>query len=399
LAFSTARADPVRVTIVSARIDPKKASGPARTTTALSDLTCLSEPGLRPMAGKCGGASRDPDAPAIDPMVVLELGSTRTVRTYPLLGTLTPQWDYAFVIDPDRTDDTEAPVFGLYDFAGGKELRVGTRSVKFKELFALGTHTVKGVAGQSEITWRVEALPKEAAPRRYQYRVPADQQMADLARSGSEGASGGRYALVPVAEGEAVEILAVGSVQPSFQKRPDIVSGPNGLPTIASKIQYNQPGFRNCAGCNHAALIAQLGTKAFVVGEAKRFTAQSAGYLLLGINDLKVDDNAGGYQVTVTVTPPVAEPDGVDPRVMEQALDAHSAAIEACVAAEPNPAGRIVFLFAIAADGRPIGVSTTECTDNLRRAADCVIAQASKWSFPASGAVVSFSYPLTFQVE
>ncbi|MSP62253.1 MAG: hypothetical protein EXR72_18370 [Myxococcales bacterium] len=294
MAAIPARAEPVSLTIVSAKIDPKKVvkGGPARSTASLSDLTCLSYPGLRPIAASCGGAARAEGAPAIDPMALLSVGGT-VIRTYPIPGTLAPEWNYTLVVEPDELDDTVAPSFALVDVVAGKEMKLGTKALKWKDLFAPGVHTLKGVAGQSEITWRVEVLPRAAAPRSYKVVVPADQQMADLARAAKEGDAPGKYLLVPVAKGEMVEVVATGKVQPSAKKRPEIVSGPNGIPTIQTKIQFNQPGFRGCPGCDHAALIAQLGNQAFVVGERKQFTAESAGMLLFGINDVKVADNAG----------------------------------------------------------------------------------------------------------
>src|SRR5262249_35868609 len=158
--------------------------------------------------------------------------------------------------------------------------------------------------GPAELTYRVEALPDAAPPRKYAFRVPADQQMADLARNAKT--SGDGYLVIPVAEGESVEVTASGKGQPNAKKHPERVAGPNGIPTIQTKIQFNQPGFRGCPGCDHAALIGQIGSTGLVLGEKKQFTVENSGLLVLAINDLKTVDNAGAFDVKVTVSLPAA---------------------------------------------------------------------------------------------
>src|SRR5437588_10116341 len=93
-----AHAGNLRVTVVSAKIDAKKVKGGTpMSTTSLSDLACLSLPGLREQAGLCGGQDKAGRLP-IDAFVRLEIGD-RVIRTYPVPGTFTPKWDYGAIVD------------------------------------------------------------------------------------------------------------------------------------------------------------------------------------------------------------------------------------------------------------------------------------------------------------
>jgi hypothetical protein len=419
-----AEAGDVRVTIISAKIDAKKLKGRAGSAanTQYSDLACLSLPGLRAIADMCGvrmaadGVTVMPPAKhpehgaPVDPFVRLEIGD-RVVRTYSVPGTLTPKWDYSVVLDEAVFDDDDSAAFVLYDLdAGGKEQSLGQGLVKFKEMKKAGTRTVK--VGGATVTYSVERCGAEAS-RTYSYRVPADKTIADLARDAktSAGSSKGEYVLVPVSEGEVVEVRATGKMQPSAKKLPKIFAGPNGIPTIKAKIQYNQPGFRGCAGCDHGALIGQLGAKGMVMGEHKKFTAENAGHLVLAINDLKTADNAGGYDVEVTVTTPKSTEErgkmkkkgsaedstpGMDPRVLQQIVDGHGAELDACVAAAKDPNGDIVLQFSISSDGSLLGVIVEKASPNLKAAGDCMRKKALTWKFPPPRGLVTMRYPLNF---
>jgi hypothetical protein len=235
--------------------------------------------------------------------------------------------------------------------------------------------------------------------------------MSDLARNAKT--SGPGYVVIPVAEGETIEVKASGKVQPSAKKHPNIVAGPNGIPTIATKIQWNQPGFRGCPGCDHAALIGQIGTKGMVVGEHKQFTVDTSGYLVLAINDLKVSDNAGGYDVSVSVTVPASSsasmkqkgskedssPSGLDPRVVQQTVDSHGEELDACVASEANPYGEVVLGFSISADGSLLGVIVEKSSPNLKKAGECMRAKALKWRFPPPHGIVTARYPISYSAS
>jgi hypothetical protein len=150
-----------------------------------------------------------------------------------------------------------------------------------------------------------------------------------------------------------------------------------------------------------------------VIGEHKKFTVANAGLLVLAINDLKVIDNAGFFDVQVSVSEPAstgsarapakkkgsaddAAPAGMDARVLQQIVDSHGAEIDACAAAAPNPYGDVVLQFSISADGSPLGVVVEKASANLKAAGDCMAKKALKWRFPPPRGVVTARYPLSF---
>jgi hypothetical protein len=406
LTASLAHAGNLRVTVVSAKIDSKKVkAGTPMSTSSLSDLACLSLPGLRELAGLCGGKDKG-DRPPIDAFVRIEIGD-RVIRTYPVPGTWTPKWEYGAVVDKNVIAGADNVAVILYDLdADGSEHKLGDAFVPAKDLAKAGTRNVK--VGSSDVTLKIESVDS-LPPRKYSFRVPADQQMADLAKNAKT--SGPGYVVIPVAEGEAIEVKASGKVQPSAKKHPNIVAGPNGIPTIATKIQWNQPGFRGCPGCDHAALIGQIGTKGMVIGEHKQFTADTSGYLVLAINDLKVSDNAGGYDVQVSVTEPATStikqkgsaedkaPSGLDPRVVQQTVDSHGDELDACVASEPNPYGEVILGFSISADGSLLGAIVEKASPNLKKAGECMRLKALKWKFPPPHGIVTARYPISYSAS
>jgi hypothetical protein len=423
LAAGPARAANVRLTIVSAKIDGAKLpKGMARSTAHLSDLACLSLPGLRAVEGACGKGGLPPTASPLDSLVRVEIGD-HVIRTYPIPGTLTPEWSYGVVVSEAFLKGAPgAATFALYDYEpDGSEKKLGGAQVKMAELMMPGTKTLK--LGTHQLTYKVETV-KEAAPRTYSFRVPADRQMADLARAArvAPSSSSGEYVVIPVAEGESIEVTATGKVQPNVKKHPDRVAGPDGIPTIQTKIQFNQPGFRGCPGCDHAALIGQIGSNGFVVGSKRTIKVENAGLLVLAINDLKTEDNAGGFDVKVTVSLPAEAADGrtaaaqamatpakkkgsaadragsgIDPRVVQQIVDAHGAELDACVINEANPNGDVVLQFSIAADGSLLGVIVEKASPNLKAAGECMRKKALAWKFPPPRGVVTARYPLSFQ--
>lgn len=412
-----AQASNVRLTIVSAKLDAKrlpKSSHPAP-DTHLSDLACWSLPGLRAVPGLCASlvSAGEAKGAAVDALVRVEIGE-HVIRTYPIPGQLQPAWQYSAVLDSAFLTGSEWASFQLLDYDGpGAEQKLGDKLVKARELAKPGTRTITGVGGHS-ITIRVEAIPDSTPARTYSFRVPGDRQMADLARTAPTSGSG--YVLVPVAEGEELEISAKGQVQPSAKKHPNIVAGPNGIPTIQTKIQFNQPGFRGCPECNHAALLGQIGLQGFIVGAHKQLTVEHAGLLVLGINDLKVEDNAGGFDVTVTVrvpattstarTPPRkkgsaadAGPPAMDARTVQQLVDAHGPELDACAEAASNPYGELVLSFTIAGDGRMLGVIVEKASPNLKQAGECMRKKALTWRFPPPHDVVTARYPISYSAS
>jgi hypothetical protein len=419
-----ARASNIRLTISSAKIEAAKIPKHDHPTSNahLSDLACLSTPGLRAIPNLCGTAGAmtadiKGGAP-VDAFVRVEIGE-HVLRTYPIPGQLLPKWEYSVILDRAFLDTPDFANFILYDYDGpGAERKLGDKLVKTRELLKPGTRTLTGVGGHA-LTIKIEALPDGAAPRSYKFRVPADQQMADLARNAKVAMKpeGEGYVVIPLAEGEEVEVNATGKVQPSAKKHPDRVAGPNGIPTIQTKIQFNQPGFRGCPGCDHAALIGNIGSKGFVVGAHKKFTVENSGLFVLAINDLKVSDNAGAFDVQVVVTLPASSsgearapskkkgsaadsgPSGIDPRVVQQIVDSHGEELDACASKEPNPYGEVILQFSISADGSLLGVIVEKASPNLKSAGECMRQHALKWRFPPPRGVVTARYPVSFSAS
>ncbi|HZS42424.1 MAG TPA: AgmX/PglI C-terminal domain-containing protein [Polyangia bacterium] len=414
LAARPAAAHNVRFTIVSARLDGARLpSGLERGTSYTSDLTCVALPGLRALGDFCASGKLPQGASAVDSLVRVEIKDA-VIRTYPIPASLTPTWQYSAMLDTDYLTGKDDARFVLLDYEpDGSEKKLGDALVPLKTLLKAGTHTVK--AGPHSLTYQIETLRDDAAPRTYALRVPGDRQVVELARAAkvaAQSASGG-YVLIPLAEGEIVEVTASGKVQPSAKKHPERVAGPDGIPTIQTKIQFNQPGFRGCAGCDHAALIAVIGTTRLVIGSKKKFTVEKSGLLVMGVNDVKVEDNAGGFDVKVTVSAPEVTPAAIapstkkgsasdapgaaiDPRVVEQIVDAHGAELDACAADQPNPYGDVVLSFVISADGSLVGVNVEKASPNLKAAGECMRKKALAWRFPAPRGVVTVRYPVSF---
>jgi hypothetical protein len=404
LAPASVRAANVRLTIESARLDVASLPPHAHpmSTAQLSDLACLSLPGLREMAGFCGGKPVTARAP-VSALVRVELGD-RVIRTYAIPGNPYPMWQYSIVLD-EATARQPARVL-LVDDDGASARPLGEAQLPARALAALGSHKV--AVGKHQLAYRVEALSDKAPPRVYQFRVPADQQMADLARNAHTAGPG--YLVIPVAEGEIVEVSASGKVQPSAKKHPDRVAGPDGIPTIQTKIQFNQPGFRGCPGCDHAALIAQIGSTGMVIGSHRRFTVENSGLLVLAINDVKVSDNAGAFDVRVQVSLPTTVtalkkkgsaadvgPAGLDARVLQQIVDSHGDDLDTCAGRikSNNLSGDVVLAFTITADGTPL-VAVEKVSPNLKEVGECIRERATHWKFPRVTNVTTARCPLSF---
>jgi hypothetical protein len=410
---AVALAGNLRVTLVSATINGKrvKAEAEARAGIPFSDLACLASPGLRHLADACGvrldkdGVTILPSAPLpeaapVDPLIGFELGE-RSIRTYPVPSTLKPKWGYSFVLDEVVLDREKQATLTLYDYVDGdKQTELGKATVKVADLRKPGKK--KTTVGPATVEWLVEKLPENAS-RRYIYSVPADQQIADLARTAPTTQKEGGYVAVPVAEGEIVEVRAAGQVQPNAKKYPERKAGPQGIATIATKVQFNQPGFRD--GQNHAALIGQLGHTSFMVGERRKWRAETSGYLILAINDLKTSDNGGAFEVEVDVFAPAfmpkeqkqsgkaGGPAGLDPRVVQQIIDTRTGELLECAGRTKDPNGDIVLQIMVSADGRAL-VSVESASANLKDVGTCMADKASTWKFPPPRGTAVVRYPL-----
>lgn len=401
----------LKITILSATIDakalPKKSR--SRATMPYSDLTCFALPGLRRLGRSCGvqlaadGVAVLPTKPVpnranVDPVVRLMIGDLE-MRTYPIPSTLKPKWEYPAIFDEAELRKQPNAKFILYDWVSPeKSVALAQGTMELDRLLAPGVNKVK--IGPALIEWKVEE--REPGPVFYTYEVPADKQIADLARNAPTKQTTGEYVAVPVAEGEVVTIEALGEIQPNAKKYPDRYATADGVKTIASKVQYNQPGFRD--GANHAALIMQLGTTSMMIGAKKTFTADNSGLMVLAINDLKTSDNGGAFVVKVTVDPPApaakraatdSGPESMSPRVVQQFVDARAKQLEPCAAKAAGAAGTVTLEIALSPEGAP-KVSVADAAGKLGAIGACMAEMAAKWDFPRPRAAVKVRYPMTF---
>jgi hypothetical protein len=103
---------------------------------------------------------------------------------------------------------------------------------------------------------------------------------------------------VDLKKGDKVTITATGKVQPSVTD-PNVFATPDGVANRPDLRQYNV-----IPNVNHSGLMGWIGDNGapFQVGSRDVFTAPKAGRLFLGINDKGVENNAGKFQATVTIT-------------------------------------------------------------------------------------------------
>jgi hypothetical protein len=104
---------------------------------------------------------------------------------------------------------------------------------------------------------------------------------------------------IDVRSGDLLAIEASGEIQ-AGPDQPAI--GPDGAHDPGLRV-FNLPELQ---GANHAALIGRIGEAGspFLVGPILKASADRDGRLFLGINDMGVDNNAGAFDVVVTVSPP-----------------------------------------------------------------------------------------------
>ncbi len=97
---------------------------------------------------------------------------------------------------------------------------------------------------------------------------------------------------------DTVSIAADGGVAPAADLPPH---DPNGLLDPRGR-PFNLEGLEEA---NHAGLIGRIGEAGapFQVGSELLFTADTAGRLFLGINDVDLGNNAGEFTATITVNP------------------------------------------------------------------------------------------------
>jgi hypothetical protein len=242
-----------------------------------------------------GSAISDPggDALAPDPYVELKIGA-ETYRVQPTGPTLAPRWAQPIVLAPWRWPASEPATILVRDAVD--EGVIAQHRTTVGELLGRDHHDLALVGGVASLEVVVRAMPPRHAMT-YELVVPATVSLRSLTEGTSARAAAG-WRAIPVWNGDAIHIVARGSVCPSSWDGDTF--GPDGAPPGRWK-SHNQDGFEDAP---HAALVAVLPGQAEVVGQAATFTAQQSGWLLLFVNDTDVGNNSGGFEVDVTVSPP-----------------------------------------------------------------------------------------------
>jgi serine/threonine-protein kinase len=103
--------------------------------------------------------------------------------------------------------------------------------------------------------------------------------------------------------GDAVTITATGTVVHDTTTDPTLVSDPDGDADLPDLREFNVEGLPDA---NHADLIGRIGEVGtpFVVGSRLEFTAETAGRLFLGVNDVGAFNNAGSFDAEISVEQP-----------------------------------------------------------------------------------------------
>ncbi|MCE9580337.1 MAG: hypothetical protein K8W52_44880 [Deltaproteobacteria bacterium] len=139
---------------------------------------------------------------------------------------------------------------------------------------------------------RYETRPRtRRTPAHYRLHVDARASLASLEHGRDAG-----WTPIPVWNGDRIEIHASGQICPS---RPTPCFSADGADPDLWR-SYNYPEF---ADARHAALVGFLPEQPVVVGTGTSIVAEQAGLLLLFANDRDEGNNAGGFDVDVTVTP------------------------------------------------------------------------------------------------
>ena len=96
-------------------------------------------------------------------------------------------------------------------------------------------------------------------------------------------------------KGQTVVISATGQVRPSTGE--DVYAGPDGT----DEVQSWQDSYCFRSDFPHEAIIARIGDgDILLIGSGQQFQAQTAGILLLGVNDTDPANNEGSFEVEIS---------------------------------------------------------------------------------------------------
>lgn len=242
-------------------------------------------PGVGARLGARSGSEKEPRAPR--PYVVVKVeGQVYSIA--PGARTLAPAWDQPIAIDPRRHRPGARALLQVRDAVDDGVL--GQRELPLEELLSLGARTLVDVGAVSSIDLAVEAMPPRQRTA-MTLHVSSTHEL-DALRAGRDP----RWAPVPVWNGDHITIEASGSVCPS---RRDECFDADGA-QAGRWESYNHHLFK---ASRHASLVGVLPTQAVTIGKAATVVAEQSGSLLLFVNDTDVDNNSGGFDVTVTIEP------------------------------------------------------------------------------------------------
>ncbi len=297
-----------KITVVGAAIAPTRPDGspwhtepPDSLLGAITTLGLISygtPPALAKVAGDtmAGSEKKQPPSPKVR---VLFAGEQ--METFPVVRKASPVWNYSFAItvSPDRASE---PLYIMVVDAEGDEI-IGKTKVEVGAFVGKPGFVVEDAGSVQLLQFKVEPAPPSASST-FTFTVAPkddlDKVAADVDKRPRPGVAGD-WRGVPILNGDYVRIRATGTVCPNSGS---ICAGPEGIsPKRKSSWQsYNRKDFK---GLYHAALIGMLAGKPVYVGRWLEFKADTAGTLLLGINDNDVGNNSGtGFQVIVEVNPP-----------------------------------------------------------------------------------------------
>jgi hypothetical protein len=227
----------------------------------------------------------EPMAPA--PYVEVKIVG-ETYRISPIGRTFAPRWSQPIAIPAGVHAGRTPAIIQVLDAVDGAI--IGQRETTVGELLKPGSRTLTDLGDVSSLD--IEVRPME--PRPY---VAVDLYV-DGARSLEELKAGEdeRWTAIPVWNGDRITVEAVGRVCPSD---PDECFGPEG----AEPGRWETYSYDTFAKSPHASLVAVLAGQAVPVGTARTFVAEQAGFLLLFVNDTRLSDNSGSFDVHVDVVP------------------------------------------------------------------------------------------------
>jgi hypothetical protein len=226
-----------------------------------------------------------PEAPA--PFVVIKIDD-ETYSISPIGQTLAPRWHQPIAIPARRHRADAVALIQVLDAVDRGVL--GQQQLAVRELLAPGSRTLTNVGEVASLDIEVRPHARRQA-RTVDAYVDARRSLATLTNQ-----AGRRWAAVPVWNGDRISIVARGRVCPS---RPAPCYGPDGAEPDRWR-SYNYPAF---ASARHASLVAILPGQPLTIGRTASVVAKQSGLLLLFVNDTDVDNNDGGFEVQVTVSP------------------------------------------------------------------------------------------------